>query len=124
MKLESRPSPRYPELMIFTDGRIYDANACKWVNTSSIHQHTFRGPVAYWSTVGKTYTLDVLKMVYEAHVSREMLTNSWIICFREGNEINPENLKKTRKYEKNEKIIKTYVGHDCWLNGDDCLYMW
>jgi len=72
--------------------------------TSSIHQHTFRGPVAYWSTVGKTYTLDVLKMVYEAHVSREMLTNSWIICFREGNEINPENLKKTRKYEKNEKI--------------------
>jgi len=124
MKLEPRPSPRYPELMVYRDGRIFDSVQMKSLNLVSIHQHSSRGPIAYWTTVGKTYNLDVLKMVFETYVSTEIIGNHWMIDFRVGDEIKPENLKKTKKHEKEYKEVRPVIDHDCWLNGHDCVYMW
>lgn len=123
MRLEPRSSPRYPELMVFRNGKIYDSNTGKILNLVEIHQNSSRGPVAYWSTVDKTYTLDVLKMVYETYVSGEILTNNWMIDFRDGTDIIPENLKKTRKHEKNNPTTRPVGEFDSWMGGDE-IYMW
>jgi hypothetical protein len=125
MKLEPKPSPRHPELMIYRNGRIYDTNLGKHINMAQAHGiPSIRGPVAYWTTVGKTYHLDVLKMVYETYVSTEMMTNGWAFDFRNGTEVKPENIKKTRRHDKNSAIIKPMVTHESWMNGNDDIYMW
>lgn len=125
MKFECKPSPRHPELLVYRDGRIYDAYQAKWINLVHIHQLSARGPIALWTTLGKTYTLDVLKMVYETFITEDILTSSsWMIDFKSGNEIKPENLKKTKKYEKDIQDTRPVVSHESWMNGHDDIYMW
>ena len=124
MKLEPRPSPRHPELMIYMDGRVYDSNQMKWVNLVHTHQYSPRGPIAMWSTLGKTYQIDVLKMIYETYISKETIQGHWMIDFRRGKEIKPENLVKKRKYEKEEKVIRPSYEQTCWMNGNDDIYLW
>jgi hypothetical protein len=124
MKLEPKPSPRHPELMIYMDGRIYDSVLMKNINLVSIHQYSARGPIALWTTMGKTYSLDVIKLVYETYVSKEMLQTQWMVDFREGKEIKPENLKKTRKYEKDNNKTRPILERTCWMNGNDDIYIW
>lgn len=124
MKVEPKPSPRYPELMVYRDGRIYDSTQMKSINLISLHQCPARGPIALWTTMGKTYSLDVLKMVYETYISEDILQGHWMIDFRDGKDIKPENLKKTRKYEKDNKVIRPIMDRTCWMNGNDDIYMW
>jgi hypothetical protein len=74
--------------------------------------------------MGKTYSLDVIKLVYETYVSKEMLQTQWMVDFREGKEIKPENLKKTRKYEKDNNKTRPILERTCWMNGNDDIYIW
>jgi hypothetical protein len=106
--------------MVHLDGRIYDTDQGKWLSMHKDHCCSYRGPVCYWTTNGKTYTLPVARMVYETFVSKDELRKDWIIEFKDGNELNikPENLKKIKRYEKDSKVIRTF-SHDSWLGGDD-----
>jgi hypothetical protein len=63
-------------------------------------------------------------MIYETYVSDGVLQGHWMIDFREGKDINPDNLKKTRKYEKDNKIIRPVTERTCWMNGNDDIYIW
>jgi hypothetical protein len=124
MRLQPRPSPRHPELMIYMDGRVYDSNQMKWVNLVYTHQYSPRGPIALWSRLGKTYQIDVLKMIYETYISKETIQSHWMVDFKRGKEIKPENLVKKKKYEKEEKVIRPSYEQTCWMNGNDDIYMW
>lgn len=120
MKLESRPSPRHPELMITPDGRIYDSENGKWLSVHTQHGTSLKGPVAYWTTNGKTYTLAVAKLVYETYISKEQIRNEWVIDFKNGNELDLSlsNLKKTKRWEKESKEMRNF-SHDSWMGGND-----
>jgi hypothetical protein len=122
--MKVKKSPRYPELDVYADGRIYDTVLNKWLNINAMHGCSYKGPVALWSTGGKTYTLQVSKILYEAHVCESELKKDWSIEFKNGDEtdIRPENLTKVKKYERDYKVMRNFM-HDSWLNGSDDIYM-
>lgn len=122
--IDPKPSPRHPELLVHRDGRIYDTAQSKWVNLVHTHQYSPRGPIAVWTTLGKTYQLDVLKMIYETYVTTETIQAHWMVDFRAGKELKPENLVKKRKYERDEKVMKQSSEQICWMNGNDDVYLW
>lgn len=125
MKLEPKPSPRHPEIMVYRNGRMYDTVQDKWINTVYSHPiPSIKGPVAYWTTMGKLYNLDVLKMVYETYISTEVLMNHWTLEFKNGTEVMPENIRKTKRHHKNDIIVRPVVQHDSWMNGDSDIYLW
>lgn len=119
-----RQSPRHPELTIHKDGRIYDTNQGKWLNINKTHSSSFKGPIAFWTTNGKTYTLSIAKMLYETYVSETELKKEYTIEFKNGdeNDINVGNLKRVRRYEKESKDSRNF-SHDSWMNGSNDIYI-
>jgi hypothetical protein len=118
--MKIKKSPRYPELNIYSDGRIFDTVQNKWLNINTMHGCSYKGPIALWCTGGKTYTLQVSKMLYEAHVCESELKKDWSIEFKNGDEtdLRPENLKKIKKFDKEPKLMRNFM-HDSWFGGDD-----
>ena len=114
------PIPRYQELLITTDGRIFDTVKEKWLNIHQDHNHSFKGPVAFYKQDGRCITLNILRMVYEAYNSKDMLKSEYTIDFIKGHEIRPDNLVKKRKFR--EKLNKPKQGqaegYSCWMGGD------
>ena len=115
-----RQSPKYPELTVHKDGRIFDTNQSKWLNVNRTHSSSFKGPVAFWTTNGRTHTLSIIKMLYETYVSEQELKREYTIEFKNGdeNDIRVENLKKVKKYEKEVKEMRNF-SHDSWMGGND-----
>ena len=120
-----RQSPRYSEITVYTDGRMFDTDTGRWLNITRIHAQSTKGPVCNWTTCGKTIVLSVAKMIYETYVSERVMDNSCTVGFKDGNEDNIEvaNLKKIRKWERESKEVRDFK-HEPYLNGHDCIYLW
>lgn len=120
---ELRRHPKFHELLVYQDGRIYDTNQDKFVNLIFNHQNSIPGPVAYWTTLGRTYTLNVLKILYETYVFEGEMTKEYKICLKDTSKpIHPTNLRKMKRFERQAHNIKPVAELDTWL-GPDSVYM-
>ena len=115
-----RQSPRYPEITVYPDGRMFDTDTGKWLNITRIHAQSTKGPVCNWSTNGRTHVLSVAKILYETYVSERVMDSSSTVGFKDGDEgnIDVSNLKKVKKWERESKEVREFV-HDSWMGGDD-----
>ena len=114
-----KSTPRFPELLMTEDGRVYDSIRDKWINIIHNHNHSFNGPAAYYHQNGKTVTLNILRLLYETYISHEVLKSDCAISLVKGDEIHYTNLKKSNRWKK-ENPVKQEKGeqHSCWMGGD------
>lgn len=119
-----RISPRYPQLSVYPDGRIYDLIEEKFLVQFWDHDFYFSGPAAIWKENGRQKNLDVVQMVYEAHCKNDTLNPKMKVVFRDGQDITPTNLRAAFKGLKNTGSYKRHKedGHYTWMNGSDEIY--
>lgn len=108
--------PKLSELDIFEDGRIYDTSESRFVNVNYNHSGA-KGVMAYWSTSGKRYVLDVSKLVYEAFIEKDVISTSYTIKVKAGMPFHLSNLYKVRKFERDGYNIREDK-HDSWYSDD------
>jgi hypothetical protein len=118
-----RQSPRYPEITVYPDGRMFDVDQERWLNVNQIHSQSTKGPVCSWTTNGKTHSLSVAKILYETYVSENIIQDAYTVGFKDGDESNIDikNLKKVKKWEREPKEAREFL-HDPWMNGDGCIF--
>ena len=122
--LQPRYSKRYPELLVYPDGRAYDTNQDKWLNL--LHQHNchYVGAVLYWGVYKKTYYIPAARLVYECFVLDGLLTKGWSITYINGDhkDLRPENLKKVPRNEVGIKDKEKDDTFSMWM-GSDTIFM-
>jgi len=77
--------------------------------------------MAYWSTSGRRYVLDVSKLVYEAFIEKEVIGTNYTIKVKAGMPFHLSNLYKVKKFERDNYNIREDK-HDSWLNGESDIY--
>jgi hypothetical protein len=124
--MEQKPkySKRYPELLVYPDGRAYDTHQKKWLTFRNVHQCSYRGPVLYWSIYKKTYYIHVARLVYEVFILDDLLTKGYSVDYINGNhsDIRPDNIKKVPRSEVGTKKDEKDEAFSMWL-GSDSIYM-
>ena len=116
-----REIPRYQELMMTRDGRIWDTAKERWINIHYNHNNSHKGPVAYYQVDGRSITLNVLRLMYETYITEGELKNDCVIEFKDGITMCPENLKKISKWKKSEVSEAKRdraERYSCWMGGD------
>jgi hypothetical protein len=121
--IEPKRSKRYPELLVYPDGRAYDTHQDKWLNLLKNHQTSYAGAVLYWSIYKKTYYIHAARLVYEVFVLDGLLSKGWSIRFTNGNpeDLRPDNIEKVPRHELN-KIKEEKDSFSMWM-GSDTIYM-
>lgn len=95
----------HPELIVGSDGTIF-YNGQK-LNKIKDHCYASRGPMIYYWHEGKQKQLFVIRLVFEAHIKKAVLTKGEYIDSIDGDENNTQanNLQgRSKKTAQNRKI--------------------
>lgn len=119
-----RQSISHPELLVREDGAIFYNG--QRLNHIREHGESTKGPRVYYWIDGKVKQLSVIRLVYEAHIKKSLLTKGDYIDCIDGDENNTHasNLEngcrkpvKRRKARPSEK-----EPYSTWMNGESELY--
>lgn len=123
-ELEPRYSKRYPELLVYPDGRAYDTHQKKWLTIRKTHQSSHKGAVLYWSIYKKTYYIHIARLIYEVFILDGLLTKGWSVDYINGNDndIRPDNIVKVSRSEISNKKPDKDESFSMWM-GSDSIYM-
>lgn len=121
--MEPKQSKRFPELMIYPDGRAYDTIRDNWLPLQFEHNCQYKGPVLYWKTKSRVTYLQVSRLVYETFIEDTVLNPKWSVVSINGdeNDVRPENFKKIIKNKpaQEKRIIEDFSD---WM-GPDSVFM-
>jgi len=109
--------PKLTELLISETGLIFDTAQNKQININ-VNPGGAKAVMASWTTNGKTYPLDVIKLVYETHIEKAEIHKKYTIRFKEGTEVRVDNLKKVAKWTKEYPTMRPTERFETF-NGDE-----
>lgn len=119
-----RQSLSYPELIVGDDGAIYYNG--KRLSHIKDHGYANKGPMVYYWHEGRVRHVSVMRLVYEAHIKKSLLTKGDYIDCIDGDENNthasnlenglrkPSPKRKARPSEKEP--------YSTWMNGESELF--